>query len=154
LIHKTHLINITPAYIICSRGYRSYLIFKLIINPLFEPKQAPFSSMNLIFIIIIIEMENAKKFLRKNPTESKAVAAKIFNVNERTLSTFIRRDSGEKNEEHNKILQDHEINALDDFIRSLLRHGILSTSQIVFSAIVDLKRAHRLKAPSKRWFRS
>jgi hypothetical protein len=97
-----------------------------------------------------IGMKNAKKFLRENPTESKAVAAKIFNVNERTLSTSIRRGSGGKNGGHNKILQDHEINALDDFIRSLLRHGILSTSQIVFSAIVGLKRAHRLKAPSKR----
>jgi hypothetical protein len=83
----------------------------------------------IIFIVIIftaIAMKKAKKFLKENLTESKAVAAKIFNVNERTLSTFIRRDSDEKNEEHNKILQNHEINALDDFIRSLLRHGILS----------------------------
>jgi uncharacterized protein YcbK (DUF882 family) len=109
--------------------------------------------MNLIFIIIIIEMKNAKKFLRENFTESKAVAAKIFNVNEKTLTESIRRDSSVKKEEHNKILQNHEINALDDFIRSLLRHEILSISQIVFSAIVDLKRAVRmmiLKQSKKR----
>jgi hypothetical protein len=62
-------------------------------------------------------MKNAKKFLRENPTESKAVAAKIFNVNARSLSAFIQSGSGAKNEEHNKMLQDHEINALDDFIR-------------------------------------
>jgi uncharacterized protein YcbK (DUF882 family) len=106
--------------------------------------------MNLIFIIIIVEMKNAKKFLKKNFTESKAVAVKIFNVNARSLSAFIQRDSDAKNEEHNKMLQNHEINALDDFIRSLLRHEILSINQIVFSAIVDLKRAHRLKTLSKR----
>jgi stalled ribosome rescue protein Dom34 len=106
--------------------------------------------MNLISITTIIGMKNAKKFLRDNSTESKAVAAKIFNVNEKTLTEFIRRDSGVKKGEHNKILQNHEINALDDFIRSLLKHEILSISQIVFSAIVDLKRAHRLKAFSKR----
>ncbi len=74
--------------------------------------------MNLIFIIIIIEMKNTKRFLMKNSIESKIVAAKIFNVNANTLSVFIRRDSIEsKRDEHNKILQDHEINALDDFIR-------------------------------------
>ncbi len=109
--------------------------------------------MNFIFIIIIIEMKNAKKFLKENLTESKAVAAKIFNVNEKTLTEFIRRDSDIKKEKHNKSLQNHEINALDDFIRSLLKHEILSISQIVFSAIVDLKRTHRLKTLSKKWFR-
>jgi hypothetical protein len=36
--------------------------------------------MNLIFIIIIVEMKNAKKFLKENFTESKAIAARIFNV--------------------------------------------------------------------------
>ncbi len=60
-------------------------------------------------------MENAKRFLRENPTESKAVAAKIFNVKANTLSVSIRRDSvGSKRGGHNKILQDHEINVLDD----------------------------------------
>ncbi len=95
-------------------------------------------------------MNQAKKFLRENSTESQVVAAKIFNVNRKSLNSFIKRDSGEKNERQNKMLQNHEINAFDDFIRSLLKHEIL---QIVFSAIVGLKRAHRLKALSKRWFR-
>jgi uncharacterized protein YcbK (DUF882 family) len=106
--------------------------------------------MNFIFIIIIVEMKNAKKFLKENFTESKAVAAKIFNVNARFLSAFIKRDSDAKNEKHNKMLQNHEINALDDFIRSLLKHEILSTSEIVFSAIVRLKRAHRRQTSSKK----
>jgi hypothetical protein len=55
--------------------------------------------MNLIFIIIIVEMKNAKKFLKENFTKSKAVAAKIFNVNARFLSAFIKRDSNAKNED-------------------------------------------------------
>ncbi len=91
-------------------------------------------------------MENAKKFLRENSTESKAVAARIFNVNANSLISFIKRGSGQKNEGHNKILQNHEINALDDFIRSLLKHEILPTSGIVFSGIVGLKRAYRRPA--------
>jgi hypothetical protein len=49
--------------------------------------------MNLIFIIIILEMKNAKKFLRKNLTESKAIAVKIFNVKASSLISFIKRDS-------------------------------------------------------------
>jgi hypothetical protein len=114
--------------------------------------------MNLIFIIIIVEMKNAKKFLRENSTESKAVAARIFNVNANSLISFIKRDSGQRNENHNKILQNHEINALDDFIRSLLKHEILPTSEIVFSAIVmkmilflsKMRRRMRAKMPRMR----
>jgi hypothetical protein len=73
--------------------------------------------MDPIFTTITIGMENAKKFLRENPTESKAVAARIFNVNARFLSASIKRGSSAKNEEHNKMLQNHEINALDDSIK-------------------------------------
>jgi hypothetical protein len=98
-------------------------------------------------------MKNAKKFLRENLTESRAFAAKIFNLNVKTLTAFIQRGSDEKNERQNKVLQDHEKNALDDFIRSLLKHRIPSTIEIVFSAIVRLKRAHHCEASSKRWFR-
>ncbi len=107
-------------------------------------------SMNFIFIIIIVEMKNAKKFLKENLTESKAIAVRIFNVNVNSLITFIKRDSDQKNEDQNKILQNHEINVFDDFIRSLLKHEILSTSEIVFSAIVRLKRAYRRSTSSKR----
>ncbi len=95
-------------------------------------------------------MKNAKKFLRKNFTESKVVAAKIFHVNVKSLINFIKRDSDQKNEEHNKILQNHKKNVFDDFIRSLLKHKILSTNIIVFSVIVNLKRAHHRETSSKK----
>ncbi len=78
------------------------------------------------------------------------VAAKIFNVNVKTLKSFIRRHSGDKKGGHNKILQDHEINALDDYIRSLLKNEIVLTNEIFFSAIVSLKRAHHCETSSKR----
>jgi uncharacterized protein YcbK (DUF882 family) len=95
-------------------------------------------------------MKNTKKFLKENLTESKAIAARIFNVNVNSLITFNKRDSDQKNENQNKILQNHEINAFEDFIRSLLKHEILSTSEIVFSVIVRLKRVYRRSASSKR----
>jgi uncharacterized protein YcbK (DUF882 family) len=88
--------------------------------------------------------------LKKNLTESQVVAAKIFNVNSKSLSAFIKRDSDEKNEKQNKMLQKHEINVLDDYMRSLLKHEILFINEIVFSVIIRLKRAHRRSASSKR----
>jgi hypothetical protein len=123
-----------------NRDYRSYLIFKLIINSLFESKQVFFliKIMNIIiFIIIIVEMKNAKKFLKENLTKSKEIAAKIFNVNANSLINFIKRDLDQKNKNHNKILQNHEINTFDDFIQSLLKYSILFTCVIVFNTIVS-----------------
>jgi uncharacterized protein YcbK (DUF882 family) len=95
-------------------------------------------------------MKNSKKFLKENLIESKAIAAKIFNVNVNSLITFIKRDSDQKNENQNKILQNHEINALDDFIRSLLKHEILFTNEIVFNVIMRLKRVYRRSASLKK----
>jgi hypothetical protein len=106
--------------------------------------------MKLIFIIIIIEMKNAKKFLKENFTENISVEVKIFNVNRRTLNAFIQRDSDAKNEEQNKMLQNHEKNAFNDFIRSLLKHEILFINEIVFNVIMRLKQAHHLETSSKK----
>ncbi len=69
-----------------------------------------------MFIIITLELKNAKKFLRKNFTKSRTVAAKIFKINVKTLIAFIQRDLSEQHEDQNKVLQDHEKNVLDDFI--------------------------------------
>jgi hypothetical protein len=145
-------------YIICNRDYRSYLIFKLIINLLFESKQVSFSSQyssssSSSSSFIVIAMNQAKKFLKKNLTESQVVAAKIFNVNRKSLNVFIKRDSDAKHKRHNKMLQNHEINTFDDFIRSYLKHEILFINEIIFSVIMRLKRTHRLKTSSKKWFR-
>ena len=71
------------------------------------------------------------------------------------MTASIHRGSGEKHGGQNQILKDHEIKAIDCFIRSLLTHGIPPTHQIIFNAIVSLKRAHDPTdvGPSRRWFR-
>ncbi len=99
-------------------------------------------------------MKNAKKFLKENLTKSIFIAVRIFNVNRRTLSAFIQRDSDAKNERQNKMLQNHEKNAFDDFIQSLLKHEILSINEIVFSVIMRLKRVYHFETSLKKWFRS
>jgi hypothetical protein len=106
--------------------------------------------MKFIIIIIIIEMKNAKKFLKENLTKSIFIAVRIFNVNRRTLSAFIQRDSDAKNERQNKMLQNHEKNAFDDFIQSLLKHEILSINEIVFSVIMRLKRVYHFETSLKK----
>ncbi len=115
-----------------------YQIFKLICKLLFKSNKSFFQiKMNFIFIIIIIELKKTKNFMRKNLKKSRAVAAKIFNVNIKTLFVFIHRVSNNKLDEQNKMLQDHEKNAFDNLIRSLLRHEILLISQLIFNAIVN-----------------
>ena len=50
-------------------------------------------------------IEEARKFLIRNPTETKATAARIFNVKPATLRSAIMRDSsGSKRGGHNKIM--------------------------------------------------
>ncbi len=58
--------------------------------------------------------------MRKNLTENKVIAIKIFNVNVKTLIAFIKRDLDAKNEDKKKMLQDHEKNAFNNFISSKL----------------------------------
>ena len=104
----------------------------------------------------LTSLEEAKQFLEEHPSESKTTAAIIFGLNVKTLTASIRRNSRTKKGGQNRMMKDHEIRALDQFIRSLLAHGIPPTHQIVFNAIGSLKRAHdpAFVGPSQRWFRS
>lgn len=105
---------------------------------------------------IALRMENAKKFLVENPTQSKAVAARIFNVDVKTLILSMRRpSSGKQVGGRNKILEDRQVRAIHPFIRSLLAHRIQPTHEVVFSAILSLKRAQNptYRGPTRRWFR-
>ncbi len=49
-----------------------------------------------IIMFIFIAMNKTKKFLKENLTKNKVVAAIIFNLNEKTLTEFSRRDLDEK----------------------------------------------------------
>ena len=101
-------------------------------------------------------LEKAKEFLTNHPKESKTTAARIYNINVKTLTSSIRRPEGRKNGGQNQILREHEARSITGFIKSLLMHGILPTHQMVFKAIVSLKKAHNPLevGPSRRWFRS
>ena len=73
------------------------------------------------------------------------------------MFVVIRRRTEKRREKkggENQILKEHEARALDGFIKSLLIHGIPPTHHMAFNAIVSLRKAHKLKAPSRRWFRS
>jgi hypothetical protein len=88
-----------------------------------------------------------------NPTEKRVIAARIHDVNVKTLTAFINRNSNKKHEEHNKILEKHEEEVIEKFIRSLLICNILLTTEMMYGAVVSLKRAHNRSAPTKVWFR-
>ncbi len=71
-----------------------------------------------------IKLAEAKQFLMENPTESKAVAARIFGINNGTLITSMRREGkkyeNKKHGGHNKILTEHEENSVHRLVGSLL----------------------------------
>ncbi len=102
-----------------------------------------------------IKLIEAKKFLLENPTENKAVMTRIFDINVKTLTAFIRRDEKKRKErdEHNKILKSHHEDAILVYIRSLLNHDLQSTHDLIYSFIVSLKKSYNCPPPSTEWFR-
>jgi hypothetical protein len=99
-------------------------------------------------------IENAKQFLKENPTETIACAARIYDLTETTLYSSIRRqkDEAEKTGRggHNKILSQDETNAFHKLIRSLLMGGIPSTHNLLFGAVSFLKSKKGLNPPTRR----
>ena len=75
-------------------------------------------------------LTDAKKFLKDNSTETTRGG-------------------------QNKILEPHQEKAIHDFIRSLLLHDLRPTHDLVFNAIVSLKRLQNPKYsdPTKRSYR-
>ena len=98
-------------------------------------------------------VEDARKFLIENPTEKKVTAARIYNLNYDTFKSSLRRESGRKRGGHNKVLNEQETEAIHQRINSLLMHGILPTHEVIFTFVVNLKRARDCKSPTRRWFR-
>jgi uncharacterized protein YcbK (DUF882 family) len=91
-------------------------------------------------------IENAKQFLKENLIEIIACAARIYDLTETTLYSSIQRQKDEaektsvsKREDHNKILQSHEVDVLHELIRSLLMSNISSTHSLLFEVICFLK---------------
>ena len=72
-----------------------------------------------------ININNAKAFLKENPTEKVAHVAQMFNGKERTLRTSIVSEKEPESlgsDGPNKILEEHQVSAIHQFIRSLLTY--------------------------------
>lgn len=105
-------------------------------------------------------INEAKAVLREHPDKKIAHVADTFQLHHQTLYASIRRDktrgSGAKRGGQNKILGEHEAEAIHKYVRSLIAYGIQPSQAVVFNAIVALKRAQdpEKKPPTQRWFRT
>ncbi len=121
------------------------------------------NSSQVIIIIIITKLIEVSQFLMKNLIESKVVAIRIFEVNVKSLISFMSRETKKQreneryekkqHEEHNKILTEHEKNAVHRLIESMLIHDMSFIIDVVFSDIVTLKLAQNATSSSESWFR-
>ena len=114
--------------------------------------------LNLIMESTANRLHSAKEFLFNNPSETKACVARIFGLPVTTLKNSIARNTPNKIDHRggqNKILEQHQVEAIHKFIRSLLTHNIPPTKSLLFSSIQHLKRREdaNFQGPSKRWFR-
>ena len=91
-------------------------------------------------ISLVERLKNAKQFLIKNFTKNKIVTDRIFDVNVKTLTLFMSRSLINGRGNHNKTLKNHQMKIIHQFIKSLLIHEIQFIHEIVFSAILSLKR--------------
>jgi hypothetical protein len=90
---------------------------------------------------VLIRLANAKEFLQEHPDEKPITVARIYALKPTTLySSLSRPQTTGKRGGHNKVLLEHHIVALHQFIRALLAYGIQPTPRLVFNAICGLKR--------------
>jgi uncharacterized protein YcbK (DUF882 family) len=104
-------------------------------------------------------IENAKSFLQDNLIEIIACVACIYDLIKITLYSSISRQKKEnenqnackkRHEDNNKILQQHEINALHKLIKSLLMSNISSTHSLLFEVICFLKSKEKSNSSTRR----
>jgi hypothetical protein len=101
-----------------------------------------------------IAMNEIKNFLRENLIESTAVTARIFKIKYIILTKSIARDKETiivvKREEHNRILNEQQEQIIQEFIRSLIIHEILFTRDIVYEAIISMRKTYNCDAFFKK----
>ena len=104
-------------------------------------------------------INNAKTFLKEYSDEKVACAPTIFNLAHLKLNNSIAKDNKPVfiviNSGQNKILESYQVDAVHEFIYSLLAHGIQLSKKVVFNAIVTLKCTQNpdCNAPTMQWFR-
>ena len=89
-------------------------------------------------------LSKAMEFLKENPDEKPITVTRIYKLSPSTLYSAIDRAGNTGFVPHggqNKILMAHHEVAIREFTMSLLSHGIQPTPQLIFQAIIDLKRA-------------
>lgn len=92
-----------------------------------------------------------------NLLKTQTCVIRIFKIFHIFLQNFIARENSKRRREnHNKILQKHQIKIFHKFIKSLITYNIQSTKFLIFNAIQHLKRVENFESSNlnKRWFRS
>jgi len=96
----------------------------------------------------------AKEWLNENPTESIAVAARLWHLSPTTLRSSIARDKTtttitKDRGGQNRILTTAQIEALKDWIKTQSIQGLGATKRMVYAAACHLR--HPLPEPSMSW---
>ena len=96
----------------------------------------------------------AKEWLNENPTESIAVAARLWHLSPTTLRSSIARDKTtttitKDRGGQNRILTTAQIEALKDWIKAQSIQGLGATKRMVYAAACHLR--HPLPEPSMSW---
>lgn len=83
-------------------------------------------------------LSNAYQWVAENPTESIAVAARIFKIPKSTLQSHITQRKATQNGGQNKVLTIAQIEALKQWIIWQYELGLGATQQMTFAAICHL----------------
>jgi hypothetical protein len=106
--------------------------------------------------IITIQMDKnqlneALAWLIENPSESIAVASRLFNVLDSTLRSSITRASNTRVSHggHNRVLSDAQILALKKWIVLQYEKGLGATRHMTYAVVCHLRKL--LQPPSQSW---
>jgi len=97
-------------------------------------------------------LSNATAFKLEYPEEKATTAARIYNVNENTIRTFLHRERQRdgpavKRGGQNKILSDIQVEAIYKYVEDSYLSGYGATKAMVYTAVGCLK-ANQLPAKS------
>jgi ABC-type nitrate/sulfonate/bicarbonate transport system substrate-binding protein len=100
-------------------------------------------------------LQEAADWLLENPTETMAVAARLFKVPREKLRWTVSRTASQaaqrpvKHGGQNKILSDSQIMALKQWILLQYKKGLGATRHMTYAAVCYLRRL--LQPPSQSW---
>ena len=94
-------------------------------------------------------LSEARNWLAENPTESIAVAARIFRVPKSSLQSSLTRAHQPRRGGQNKVLTTAQLEALKLWIIQQYELGQGATRQMTFAAICHLRKP--LPPPSQSW---